>query len=199
MKKLSASGAELYQGQTSLFGTHANRPAATDVIPGSLYFESDTGQAFLSNGTIWQGPINPSAQIDYVQSTSNVVISGTTEATATTVLPGNSHTYDGSTKVEIEYFVPDISGPSNDRTGVMAVLFRGTTPLGQVRMAHTFYFGGASDGDAIQHTYAKWIDTPPAGDFVYTLKAFAGQSYTMIAGDGASGNKSPLWMKVSKA
>ena len=99
MRKLGSDGKEQRSGgvgATSI-GTLAARPAASLVGPGAVYWAPDTGAVYRSDGTSWVGPLNPGAQLDYQQITANSVgISATTEATAVTIITGNSVTYDGT-------------------------------------------------------------------------------------------------------
>lgn len=44
----------------NLYGLFADRPAATDVFPGTLYYVTNTGELFLSTGATWE-PFSSSA------------------------------------------------------------------------------------------------------------------------------------------
>lgn len=182
------------------YGTHAARPAANTVPAGTLYFESDTGGAFRSDGANWAGPINPGAQLDYASILSLVTIAATTEATATTVVSGNSVTYDGS-KVKITIYVPRFeSGTSGIR------MFGALTRDGAV--VYDFNFG-SSDQTAFGWPSApgsaceEIIDVPAAGLHTYAFKAWAGTTNTikMGGGVGASGttNNPSAFIQVAKA
>src|SRR6516225_7717858 len=110
MRRLDAQGNLLSSSGGTLYGTHAAIPAASTVEPGTIYFESDTGSMFRSDGTNWVNVTPPSsgAQLDYAQITANsAAISATTEATAVAVITGNSVTYNG-TQVRIEFFFPKL-------------------------------------------------------------------------------------------
>lgn len=193
MKKLSAGGAEMTQGANDSYGTHAARPAATSFAPGMVYWETDTGQAFISDGTVWHGPINPGCQLDYAQiTTTSGVINATTEGTANAVITGNSVTYDGTpVKIEFYYFSLD----PNASNGVLGsfVFLRDAVVIGQSG-AQTFTSTNSPEG-----LHAAF-DTPPAGAHTYAVKAFVpSNSFKVVAGAGGSGNKLPAFLRVTKA
>ena len=50
MRRLDAQGNLLSSSGGTLYGTHAAIPAASTVEPGTIYFESDTGVGYRSDG-----------------------------------------------------------------------------------------------------------------------------------------------------
>ena len=67
MRRLDAQGNLLSSSGGTLYGTHAAIPAASTVEPGTIYFESDTGVGYRSDGTNWVAVVQPGAggQLDY--------------------------------------------------------------------------------------------------------------------------------------
>lgn len=62
----------------NLYGTYATRPGATTVLPGTMYYASDTLECYRSNGTIWQVVGSGGNEIAYAQVTSLISTDGTT-------------------------------------------------------------------------------------------------------------------------
>jgi hypothetical protein len=196
-QSLGASEATVI-ADASRYGTFAARPAANTVAAGTIYWASDTGAAFRSDGANWIGPINPGAQIDYAQITADVTsITATTEGTANTIVASNSVTYDGS-KVQVEAHidgVTDVGGSASGSWNMIFVLFRDATALGQSIGSAMPLNGGTPT------VSAKILDTPAAGAHTYTLKAFVTgtANYTVKAGTGGAGNFAPTYIRVTKA
>lgn len=196
MRRLDAFG-KTVSGPTlnSMWGTHGARPAATAVSKGTIYFESDTGCAFYSDGAAWVGPINAGAQLDYAQVTSNSGnITATTEGTAVAWITGNSVTYDG-TPVKIEFFCAGYGTSGSFGTPTL-VLLRDATVLGRLN---------AIPGNTIsvpQPMFATAYDTPGVGAHVYKVAVYGvgtpGYLY-MTAGAGGAGATSPSSLRVTKA
>ena len=194
MRKLGSDGKEQRSGgvgATSI-GTLAARPAASLVGPGAVYWATDTGAVYRSDGTSWVGPLNPGAQLDYQQITANSVgISATTEATAVTIITGNSVTYDG-TQVKIEVYCPSVLGVN--ATSTYLGVFRDTTAIGQAKWA------GSTSSVGWQGGLHCLFDTPAAGAHTYSVKCFvSGGPNTINAGPGGSGNLVPAYLRVTKA
>jgi hypothetical protein len=147
----------------------------------------DTGW-ILSGGGEW----------DFKQATADVSgITATTEGGATSVIAGNSVTYDG-TRVKIEFYAPEIVYVSGTGTNkVTAVFLRDSTVVGQAVILES----GTSflNGEGVK---AECFDTPSAGAHTYAVKAFAAAtspSYTVKAGAGGSGSLVPAFLRVTKA
>lgn len=133
---------------------------------------------------------------DYAQITSPLAgITATTEATAVTVITGNTVAYDGN-RVKLELFIPKISASGSltatfvfvrDPAGTPTVI-GWTTALVNSSSAFTAVYGVA-------------FDTPSASSHAYAAKAFVsvGSTVTVNAGAGGSGNLVPAWLRVTNA
>ena len=197
MRRLDAQGNLLSSSGGTLYGTHAAIPAASTVEPGTIYFESDTGSMFRSDGTNWVNVTPPSsgAQLDYAQITASVTgVTASTEATAVTLVSGNSVTYDGS-KIKVEVYVPAVAAASS-LWYYRVLLLRDTTVIG-------YAAGKSVGGDAANgfEFYAAAFDTPAAGAHTYKASAYvqATTNFSFLAGAGGSGNLLPAFLRVSKA
>src|SRR5215471_7839605 len=140
--------------------------------------------------------IPASLELDYVQATADsAAISATTEATAVTVITGNSVVYDGATKVEIHFFSPGIFSSAANQ--VTVVLYRDGTPIGQSRG-----YGTAQSANTVIAWSGEtfFVDTPPAGSHTYSVGAFvSANNSTFKAWPGGSGNYLPMFLRVTRA
>lgn len=142
------------------------------------------------------------SELDYAQITApSANITTTTEATATSIISGNSITYDGTTKVKIEFWAPEVSGNNTSSSPAILtlVILRDTTVIGQIKKELS---GGGWAADPLN---AEVFDTPSAGAHVYSVKAFVntttGVSHSAVvnAGAGGSGNFTPAFLRVTRA
>lgn len=124
-------------------------------------------------------------ELDYAQITANVAISATTEGTAQTVITGNAVTYDGSTRVKIEFYSPKFN-ISSGNTGDL-VLLRDTTVIGH------------AEGTTAMPYRAEVFETPASGSHTYTAKAYGNSACTVQAGPGGSGQFFPAFLRVTTA
>lgn len=144
---------------------------------------------FQFDGTNWRLMADAAAQIDYAQITSTpAAVTTTTEGTATTIITGNSVSYDG-TRVKVEVFFPMTTLAVS---GGRIVVFRDSTVVGQ--------FSSGSNGNG-QPISGAVFDTPSAGAHTYTVKAFTNgaNNLTLSAGPGGSGQLVPAFLRVTKA
>lgn len=135
-----------------------------------------------------------SSELDYKQITADVSVAATTEAAATTVITGNSVTFDGS-RVKIEFFSPSIV-IGGGITYLTVVLLRDAVVIGQARSG----FAGGTGPIEEMALKAEVFDTPTAGAHAYSIKAFvSGSSGVVRAGLGVSGALLPAFLRVTRA
>ena len=131
----------------------------------------------------------PGAQIDYVENTSNTVLS----TTPTTVVTADSETFDGSTRINIEFFATEVSPTSGAYVDVF--LYDGSTELGA--LAEDGAVGTAGTGVGIDVN--RYL-IPTAGAHVYSIRASkSGGTGTIYAGNGVSGAYMPAYIRISDA
>lgn len=136
-------------------------------------------------------------ELDYVQITSPVSITGTTEGTAQTVVTGTSVAYDGSTIIEIEFYaqyaeVEDASGAS-----LIVLLYDGATVLG--RLATITNVAAAALRVPL---CLKRRLTPSAASHSYVIKAYttvASANAAIGAGAGGTGAGLPAFLRITRA
>lgn len=129
-------------------------------------------------------PYQSGETLDYVEFTSTVTITGTTEGGATVVCTGATLTWDGAA-IRVIFFCP--AGASD---GVLKiVLEEDGTAIGQ--MGH----------GAIGPVTAIYILTPTAGEHTYAISGFrtGGASSSFQAGAGGAGTLVPGFMLIERA
>jgi hypothetical protein len=130
--------------------------------------------------------------LDYVPRNTDLTVTGSTAATATTLITGNAVTYDGATRIRIECGTPEVA-ILTAASEVFLVLWEGATNL----------CGLGSLGQAVTTTiscYGTVVFTPTAGVHTYTIKAWktvAGSSVTIRGGATTGGGYAPSWYMIS--
>ncbi len=132
-------------------------------------------------------------EIDYVQITSPVAA---TTGTTVTVITGNAHTYDGSTRVKLEVCAPYVTQTTSGGAGYL-ILFDGATEIGVLcAWAHS-----ATDEIDVPGYGAVFL-TPSAASHTYTIKVRspgAGTATVQAGNGGASTNNFPAWYRITAA
>ncbi len=131
--------------------------------------------------------LQPGDQIDYVELTTDTVISATTKGSANTVITGNARSYDGATRVLIEFWTPFAYNPNPQH--IIATLWEDSTDLGRIGQV------GASIGACL---HGMRFLTPAAGVHTYTIKSWVTGSTGTIYAATASENL-PAWYRITKA
>lgn len=137
----------------------------------------------------------PAAHTEF---TANVSVSGTTAATATTIVRSGGFIADGSTAYCIEFFAYDVSLAAGTAFAIFA-LYEGATEIGRIAGCNNGS-NGASQTDL--PIYARRFITPAAGTHVYTIGCYKGTpAVTVNAGAGASGtdNSPPGYIRITRA
>jgi hypothetical protein len=141
-------------------------------------------------------------ELAYTEKTSDTSITATTEATSNTVVTAGAVVLDGSTRIAVTVFSPEIVTPAD--VGLAAVLF-GAQDGGAA--ASLGFFGSMNAGTSgaettvLSATYtATRFLTPAAGSWVYSYRAFVGSGTGTIRG-GAGGVAAyvPAFIRVVKA
>jgi hypothetical protein len=129
----------------------------------------------------------------YIEITSNVTVNATVEATPNTVVSAGAVTFDGATKVKVEFYSPGvIVGASAGSFVVLNLWDNDATDLG--RMALVAWAATQSP------VYAERYFTPPAASKTYKIKAWRINSDgTVQAGTGGAGTIFPACMRITTA
>lgn len=176
---------------------HAMPAAPTTVATDAIW--TTVGKVARATGTATateQYP--PGHQFDRVAITAQVVVSGTAEGTPTTIITGGSVTYDGSTEVEIEVNLPRVAlTPSAAGHPLIFIVLEGSTLLGRIAVVQ----GSGATDPLLMPVRGSIFRTPTSGSKQYFLKAYqpSGDTASVDAGAGGSGNQANGWMRVRKA
>jgi hypothetical protein len=126
-------------------------------------------------------------QWDYVTQTSDLTVSATTAATAQAFLTGNSVSYDGATRVQLEWWSPSVSG-----TGVaVAELYDGATD-------QSLRIGQAGPGASGSPVYGVYFFTPSNASHTYSIKFWRVTANMTVSGNGG-GIYAPAFLRVTTA
>jgi len=137
----------------------------------------------------------PGAVIGYDQITTTVNITGTAEATPTTVIPGSTYIFDGA-PVWAEFFSPSVNPPSVASQALIICLFEGATEIcrwGDIRSASASF-----NANPITLRYRF---TPSPGNHTYSIKAFASSvtgTPAVQAGAGGAATDMPAYLSFTK-
>lgn len=125
----------------------------------------------------------PGYQFDLKTQTSDVAFSGTSAATAGTLITGNAVTYDGTTTILIEAY-----GSVNVGANFAAVnVWEDSTDLAA---------GWQGTAGATTTCYALYIRTPSAGSHTYTMKGWNTAAATATLKAGTSWNTA--FLRITK-
>lgn len=158
---------------------------------GGLYLKDPSGRQI---GPFITGTPTPS-ELDYVQFTSNVSPTATSEGTANTVVTSSAVTYDGSTPIIIEFWCNN-ARPRADASGNMTLwLYEDGSSIGQIGFISAYEAGAVN-----QILYGRRRITPTAGSHTYSIRASVSAGTGLVAGGaGGNGNIAPGFIRIVKA
>lgn len=136
-------------------------------------------------------------QFDYVEITSPVTVTATADGNSggTAVINGNSVTYDGSTRILVEFYAPyllyNVSGQN-----ILVNLYDGTTDLGRICNL------GISAGSFTMSLTGQRFLTPSAAAHTYNIRGWktSGSGLAQVgAGAGGASAYVPAFMRITSA
>jgi hypothetical protein len=168
----------------------ADTAAKVTVGANGTVLEAASGAAA---GVQWDYP--PGYELDYVEITSPVSVTATTEGTANTCVTGSAVTYDGSTVVMIEVYTPNLRTDTTTAVRNIAVaLYDGSSSIGFLG----FMEDNGVDGPA-NATLMRRRLTPSAASHTYSARAWVNAGTgTFGAGAGGSGAYMPAYIRITK-
>lgn len=181
--------------------TDAIWDAAGDLAVGSgsntaakLAIGATNGMALrrVSGAVAWDLP--PGHEFDYVQITSPVSPTATTEATANTIVTANAVTYDGSTVIVLEFFAP---GLERSTTGSLFLyLYDGSSSIGRIGL-----FTNSAAATARVPCHVRYRFTPSAAAHTYSIRgviAGSGTATVTAGAGGSTGAEYPAFIRQTK-
>lgn len=136
-----------------------------------------------------------SGEMAYVEFTSPVTISATTEATADQIVSAGSVSFDGSTAVIIEFFTPECVNPNATDNARFAV-YDGSSSLGELARTLTAAVGSGLGFPV----YLRYRLTPSNASHTYSIRGWKGtNNWSAQAGAGGAGAFMPGFIRISKA
>lgn len=133
------------------------------------------------------------SELSYVEFTATVGCTGTSAATATTVVTAGAVSFDGATKVMIEFYCPSYSASSAGVNGKIG-LFEDGTNIG-VAFDESVGISPAANLEAI---YVARRMTPSAGTHTYSWRGWtpAGGTFSCISGAGGASTDFPGFIRI---
>ncbi len=136
------------------------------------------------------------AEIDYVQYTSNVSITATSEATANTVATATATAFDGSTIVYIEFFAPTAQTPAVSSENLLFALYDGSSSIGLIGQVTN------TNSATLQRTpvFMSRRLTPSAATHTYSIRAYVGSGTGSVnGGSGGAAAYMPGYIRIIRA
>jgi hypothetical protein len=140
-------------------------------------------------------------EFDYVQITAGVTLNATADGNSggTAVIDGNAVTYDGATRVCIEFFAPRMfNNPATVAHNMYVNVYDGTNDLGRIfQMSGDVVAQSQSTGG-----YGCLFLTPTAAAHTYHIRGWkdaAGDSCQVLCGAGGASTLAPAFYRITKA
>jgi hypothetical protein len=197
LKVVNSSGtASNVGGAGTTIATDTIWDAAGDLVQGTgadtaAKLSAGTAGMFLKSAgaaaaNLWAFP--PGYELDYAQWTAGVNITATTEATANTIVTGGAVSYDGSTVVLIEFFIP---ASTRGTTYTQFWLYDGSSSIGAI--------GVNSGGSTGLSFHLSRRLTPSNASHTYSLRGSVdGATGTATGGAGGAGAYVPGFIRITK-
>jgi len=135
----------------------------------------------------------PGTELAYTEITSNVSVTATVEASATTIVTAGAFTFDGSTKALIIFYSPLVITAAVASATVTLWLFEDGSSIGALGTVKT----AAGVDTRVPVTVARRM-TPSAASHTYSVRATqSGGNGTVAAAAGGSGNTFPAYIRIT--
>lgn len=162
-------------------------------------FLGEDGRLYGKDSAAAVAVVGSGSELNYTAITSDVTITGATEAGATTIITSGSVTFDGATVAVIEFYASNIqviAGTIAD--GVTIDLYEDASILGRISKITP---------PAITNTMGVSVTgllrrTPGSGAHTYTVKGWktsAGDTGIVKAGSGGTGAFVPAFIRITRA
>lgn len=171
--------------------------ADTSGTPTRLAAGATSGMVLTSAGSaaFETFSLPPGYEFTYTAVTSIVTVTVVAEASSVSIVSAGAVTYDGSTAVYIEWFLPEVFGPSTANADVTLTLWEDATDLGQIAVVRS-----ETTNRGVTSIHGRYKRTPTNASHNYTIKGFAGTSSGGAGGGtGGAGALAAGYCRVVKA
>ena len=174
-------------------GTTAGAPAA---LAAPLAGKVLTG-AGATTTLAWK--YSPGYEFDYAEFTSPVTLAGTTEGAATTIVTSNAITYDGSTIVMIQAYIPNLVNndtTDNSRFWLYEKVGAGAAAsIGEIGRTTNPATAAAAVGLPVLLSRRM---TPSSASIIYSLRGSSAGAASAGAGAGGASTIMPGYIRITK-
>ncbi len=166
-------------------------PGATGPIGSSTVAPVITIDAKGRVTALTSATIADTAELAYVEFTSPVTVSATSEGTPTAVVSAGAVVY-AAARIKIEFYAPGYNTGNGTGANLLANLWDASTNLGRIAVAQGV--------NLIYPIYAVRYLTPTAASHTYKIQAWQTVANgTILAGSGGVGAQLPGFIRVSLA
>ena len=183
---------------TSLTFQEGAAPATPAATKWKAYFKTD-GIYIIDDAGTETGPLVAASgtaageEFDYVQNTSTVTLTGTTEGTANTCITGTSQAYEAVPTL-IEVFTPRIDTVAGSAAAVFVLLFDSGTVIGRLGVVNS-----PTTATTIHSFYGAYRLTPTAATHQYIVKAYSSVANSVFGGGaGGTGTSLPSFLRITR-
>ena len=133
------------------------------------------------------------SKLDYVEVTSDVACTASTEGTANTVITSNSVSVDGSTQIAVRFCISGFEMTDATTVGILW-LYEDGASIGRIWDSRAVAANVATTGFTVERRL-----TPTNGSHTYSVRGSVnptGATFTLKAGAGGSGTRVPLALLI---
>ncbi len=170
--------------------------AGSPVVNGGALGTPSSGTLTNATGLPLAGLATPppGTELDYVEFTSPVSPTATTEGTANTVITGSSVAYDGATIVLIEFFSQNSRPTASAGASLNFWLYEDGSSIGNIG---TITAAGASAANSPVRLIRRI--TPSNASHTYSIRASVSSGTGLVnAGAGGNGNVAPGFIRITR-
>lgn len=174
-------------------------PAAAQVrlyakADGLLYSKDDAGTETLVSGGAAGSTNLAGSELAYAEFTTAITLAGTTEATATSIVSAGAVSFDGSTIVMIECYIPSMVN-NNSTSNARFWLYDGASSIGEIGRTTNPAAAAAAVGQPVP---LKHRLMPSNGSHTYSIRGSSPGGASAGAGAGGAGNLMPGFIRITQ-
>jgi hypothetical protein len=141
-------------------------------------------------------PVSPGQELAYAEATALVAVTATTEATAQAVVTAPAVTFDGTTRVIVEFFSRSLNPPAAAVGATLTLcLFDGASSVGVVAGVQT-----PAAANMLAPAIGRRLLTPTSGAHTYSIRGYVSTGTGNVsAGPGGAGQNMPAYIRVTRA